>query len=295
MKKLVLLLLVFLPVFAIAQQDPGQLQFRIEKLERDLNVLQGEYYRNRSGNSNVSINDVSDDDAKKLLQQQQQFQAAIELRLSQIDDQLRQVNGKLEEQEFANNKLKEDLRKLNEDMNFRLAALEKDKAAAQKEADKGDGSKQLGTVVIDPNKQEFVKGKEAQKKDLGDPKKRYDEAFDLFRQSKYSEAEKALRAYIRDFPKEENVGSAYFWLGETYYARKDYEPASVEYLKGYRKAPTGPKAPDSLLKLALSLAGTKKHTEACTVLEKLNKEFPHAAAPIRRKAEVERTKLRCGR
>ena len=289
MKKLILLFFILLPSFALAQQQDEQA--RIEKLERDLNMLQGEFYRSKP--NPVAINDVSDDDAKKLLQQQQQFQASIEVRLTQLEEQLRQMNGKNEEQEFANTKLKEDVRKLTEDMNFRLNALEQGKTTAAKDAT-GDGTKQLGTVVLDPSRQAFVNEKK-KPKDLGDPKKRYEEAFDLLRQSKYPEAEKGFRSYIQDFPNDEMVSSAYFWLGEIYFVRKDYEPASVEYLKGYRKTPTGPKAPDNLLKLALSLAGAKKHTEACTVFEKLGKEFPHAAAPIRRKAELERTKLKCGR
>ena len=301
MKKIILLIL--LPTLASAQADP---QARIDRLERDLNMLQGEYYRNKSNNK-LSLENISDDDAKKLLQvqqqQQQQFQASYELRFTQLEENLRQINGKLEELEFANTQLKEEVRKLTEDMNFRLSAIEQGKTPAAAGAagtpsasspSKGDGTKQLGTVVVDPAKEPFVKGK-TPTKDLGDPKKRYDDAFDSLRQGKYSQAEKGFRSFIQDFPEHDLVSSAYFWLGETYFVRKDFEPASVEYLKGYRKAPTGPKAPDNLLKLALSLAGAKKQTESCTVFEKLSKEFPHAAAPIHRKAELERTKLKCGR
>jgi tol-pal system protein YbgF len=300
MKKTLFLFLALLPLVAAAQQD--QTQARIDRMERDLNMLQGEFYRTKSTGKVTTI-DMPEGEAKVFLQQQQQFQASMELRLTQLEDNLRQINGKLEEQEFANSQLKEEVRKLTEDMNFRVNALEKPGAAAAVTSStstatgvpsKGDGTKQLGTVVLDPSKQAFVNEKK-QAKDLGDPKKRYDEAFDLLRQTKYPQAEKAWRSFLQDFPDYEMASSAYFWLGETFYVRQQYEPASVEYLKGYRKAPTGPKAPDNLLKLALSLSGLKKTTEACTVFEKLGKEFPHAAQPIRRKAELERTKLKCGR
>lgn len=295
MKKLLLLIIALFPVLALAQDD--QTQARLERMERDLNTLQAQVYRAKP--TDKALTDVPEGDAKTLLQQQQQFQASMELRLTQLEDNLRQINGKLEEQEFANGQLKEQVRKLTDDVNYRLGAIEQGKAPAADvapaaPASKGDGTKQLGTVVLDPSKKPFVNEKK-QTKDLGDPKKRYDEAFDLLRQGKYPQAEKGFRSLIQDFPDYEMASSAYFWLGETYFVRKDYEPAAVEYLKGYRKAPTGPKAPDNLLKLALSLGESKKQTEACTVFEKLSKEFPHAAQPIRRKAELERTKLKCGR
>lgn len=288
--RIFIICLMVLPMFAMAA-DTDQTKARLERLERDLNMLQKEYYRNKPGK--ISVEDVSDDEAKVILQQQQQFQANMELRFTDMEDQLRQFTGKLEEQEHANRKLSEEVRKLSEDMNFRLGALEEGGKGAAKEV-KGDGTKQLGTVVIDPAKEDFVNGK-AKPKDIGDPKKRYDAAFDLVRQAKYPEAEKAFIGFTQDFPDHALTSSAYFWLGETYFVRKEFEPAAVEYLKGYRKAPTGPKAADNLLKLAISLGSVKKQTEACTVFEKLGKEFPNAAAPIKRKAELERTKLKCGR
>lgn len=294
--KIILLFLVVLLPLAGAAQD-AQTQVRLDKLERDLNIMQGEFFRQKPAPTPIKLEDISDDEAKFLLQEQQKFQASMQLRFTQLEETLREINGKLEEQEFANRKNAEELRKLSEDMNYRLGALEQGKSkesSENTEQPKGDGTKQLGTVVVDPSKEDFVKEK-AKNKDSGDPKKRYDEAFELLRQAKYPQAQKAFDSFIQDFPDHPLTSSAYFWLGESHFVRKDYEPASVEYMKGYRKAPTGPKAPDNLLKLGMSLGEAKKTTEACTVFTKLGKEFPSAAAPIRRKAELERTKLRCGR
>ena len=292
MKIILLFLVLLLPVASFAQD--AQTQVRLDKLERDLNIMQGEFFRQKPAPATIKLEDISDDEAKFLLQEQQKFQASMQLRFTQLEETLREINGKLEEQEFANRKNAEELRKLSEDMNYRLSALEQGKNTEATDQPKGDGTKQLGTVVVDPSKEDFVKEK-AKNKDSGDPKKRYDEAFELLRQAKYPQAQKAFDSFIQDFPDHALTSSAYFWLGESHFVRKDYEPASVEYMKGYRKAPTGPKAPDNLLKLGMSLGEAKKTTEACTVLVKLGKEFPNAAVPIRRKAELERTKLRCGR
>lgn len=70
------------------------------------------------------------------------------------------------------------------------------------------------------------------------------------------------------------ISNAYFWYGECFFKQKDYNTAAVNYLKGYKESPKGAKSSDALLKLALSLGELKKTTEACNILDKLNKEFP---------------------
>lgn len=284
----------FLPVLAFAQAN--DLQLKVERLERDLNMLQAEYYRTSKGM--INIDNISDEDAKALARQQQQMHAGLELKLNEIQESIRQLVGKQEEQEFANRKNAEELRKLKEDIEFRLNALEGKNTAATSPipstpSTSSDGTKLLGTMVVDPAKQELATtGKKPKEKD--DPKERYDAAFELLRQSKYDEARNGFEGFLVDFPDHTLASSAYFWLGETYFIRKEYEPAAVEYLKGYRKDQKGPKAPDNLLKLAMSLGSAKKQNEACTVFDKLGREFPNASAPIKRKAELERTKYKCG-
>lgn len=283
--------ILLLPTLALAQQTPAAMQDRMERLERDMNVLQSHVYRGQGAAVKKGEDGEVDIDAA-MLAQQQQYLAGLEVKITALEDGLRQINGRLEELEFANKKTAEDLKKLSEDVDFRFNQLGSGPAAATS-PQSGPGTRVLGTVVVDPLKDEpLVKGKK-DTKDVGDPKARYDAAFALLRQSKYPEAEKAFNAWLLDFPDHELAGSSYYWLGETHYVRKEYEEAAVEFMKGYRKAPTGPKAPDNLLKLGTSLGFAKKNDEACTVFGKLKKEFPNAAAPIKRKAELETTKLKC--
>ena len=49
-----------------------------------------------------------------------------------------------------------------------------------------------------------------------------------------------------------------------------------------RKDPTGGKAPDTLLKLGMSLANLEKMREACAAFAKLKTDFPEAPAAIQR-------------
>ena len=72
-------------------------------------------------------------------------------------------------------------------------------------------------------------------------------------------------------------GNAWYWLGETHYARRDYERAAVAFARGYRGFPAGRKAPDNLLKLGMSWAALGQTEDACATFAKLRNE--HGDAP----------------
>ena len=88
-------------------------------------------------------------------------------------------------------------------------------------------------------------------------------------------------------------GNALYWLGETHYVRRQFEPAAVAFLEGYKNFPKGSKAADNLLKLGMSLAGLNRQKEACTTFAKLGQEFPDAPNNLKAVAENERRKLSC--
>ncbi len=127
----------------------------------------------------------------------------------------------------------------------------------------------------------------------GDVKQRYDFAFGLLRQANYDQAEVALQEFVRLYPKEPLTSNARYWLGETYYVRAAYVQAAEVFLEGYQADPKGPKAPDSLLKLGMSLASLDKKREACAAFDKLIKDFPKAPAGIKNTVTREKQKSGC--
>ena len=74
--------------------------------------------------------------------------------------------------------------------------------------------------------------------------------------------------------------------------RKDFAKAAVAFAKGYEKY-KGPKGPDSLLKLGMSMRELKKKTEACVAFMSLPTEFPKAEAALLSRAKSEASKLNC--
>ena len=125
------------------------------------------------------------------------------------------------------------------------------------------------------------------------PKEKYTQAFGLLRQAKYDEAATALQAFITQHPDEQLALNARYWLGETYYVRSEFVKAAEVFFQGYKNAPTGPKAPDTLLKLGMALGSLDKKVEACAAFTKLSSEFPDASSSIRATLERERLRNAC--
>lgn len=127
----------------------------------------------------------------------------------------------------------------------------------------------------------------------GTPQERYNYAYKLLVQSDYADAESAFREFVGAHGQDALAGNAQYWLGETYYVRGQYEPAAQAFLQGYQGYPKSAKAPDSLLKLGMSLSAMKKNPEACAALGQLGKEFASAPPHVKDAATRERTKIGC--
>jgi TolA-binding protein len=52
--------------------------------------------------------------------------------------------------------------------------------------------------------------------------------------AKLYESEGEFKQFITNFPNSELISNAYFWYGETFFQRKDYNKAAVQYLKSYK-------------------------------------------------------------
>lgn len=125
------------------------------------------------------------------------------------------------------------------------------------------------------------------------PRDLYDQGFRLLNQTDYSGAEEAFKAFTEQFPSDPLIGNAWYWLGETYYVRRNYVQAADSFRRGYEVLEEGPKAGDNLLKLAMSLAAMQKDQEACVVLKQVDKNYGENSKTLRNKARQELNRLGC--
>ena len=127
----------------------------------------------------------------------------------------------------------------------------------------------------------------------GNPRERYDAAFQYLQQRDYDKAASSFDSFVKENPDSPLSSNALYWLGETHYFRKDYAEAARVFLDGYKRYPKGSKAPDNLFKLGKSLSAINENKPACAAWSKLLKSYPDANKRLLGNAKSEMGKLNC--
>jgi len=262
--------------------------------------------------------------------------ANYETRLSGLEEEMRNLNGQLEQLQYSIRRIDQNTQRMQADTDARLTRLETAMAAQQQQAATPPVQLPTQTPVVIPTTAPpltviqtpqptqnavadapvngtlgAVKMRDGRVTGAIDnpqspplpqvpadygltPQEQYDHAFGLLRQADYDGAEKAFKAFIDKNPKDKLVDNAKYWYGETIYVRGRFDEAAVAFADAYQQNPGGSKAPDSLLKLAMSLAAIDKTADACTSLTELRAKFPNANSSVRARAQEQRVKLKCG-
>ena len=129
--------------------------------------------------------------------------------------------------------------------------------------------------------------------DGGSPKQLYETAYGYLLQQNYGAAETAFEDFLGRHPNDSLAGNAQYWLGESHYVRGQYKQAAGAFLKGYQTYGRSAKAPDSLMKLAMSLERLGQKDAACTSYGELNTRFPNAPQNIKTRVDGERRRIGC--
>lgn len=278
---------------------------RLDRLERDIGMLNRQLSRGEAPRSGAVPNLSAPSSPPP-----SDYYGRVEARIQQLEGDLRSLTGNLETLTHQNSELKAQLERLQRDVELRLGDLEKGGAqrAAQPQATAGaqppgaSGSPGvLGTMPAE--RAGAAKGGAAKgggeppmrtaALPQGTPQQQYDYALGLLGKSDYDGAAQAFQEFLDKNPSSPLAANARYWLGETHYVRKDYNSAARVFLDGYTKDQKGPKAPDTLLKLGMSLTNLDKKKEACATFDKLAKDFPDAPQSIKQRIPPERKRAGC--
>lgn len=102
----------------------------------------------------------------------------------------------------------------------------------------------------------------------------YRAAVELVKAGKHDEAVAALRAFVNANPGHDYADNAQYWLGESFYARKDYTRALAEFRATIETYPRGNKVPDALLKVGYCYGAMGQADKARAVLEQVVNLYP---------------------
>ena len=228
-----------------------------------------------------------------------------ESRLDKLETENQKNFGTFEE---IDNKLSEIQKKIdliNTDISIRLGDIEKNiekiKLINVKEVDELNSFNQNSQTVevinnqVTNDEKDAINTKEIQKPLEGiDPKVKYENAIKLLWSNKLDEALQEL-IILKEIKPVDLMPNIQYWLGEVFYAKKDFNQAAIEFGEGLKNYPDSIKGPDNMLKLGLSFSNLSKINEACNVLIELELKYPDASKDVLQRSIKERKKMECPR
>jgi tol-pal system protein YbgF len=102
----------------------------------------------------------------------------------------------------------------------------------------------------------------------------YRAAVELVKAGKHADAQVALRAFIKTYPRHDYADNAQYWLGEDFYAQRDFTHALTEFRATIETYPRGNKVPDALLKVGYCYQALGQADKARAVLEQVVSLYP---------------------
>ncbi len=295
----------------------------LEALQQDIKTLERAVYSESFEKKNIDNNEegtFAGNNSEEALTRHL-------LKLSEIENQFRDLTNKFEEINFKLDKLSNRLTKLQSDNQLRFEQVEKtignvvSNGVASLQTNEYDSDKNkilpgtsepqdLGSISykdmttssttqqtqsIDSTSTVVLENVENMEKLLPDTstEEQYEFAKSFLNVGDYNTAERALKEFVQTNPNHELAGNAQYWFAETFRIRQLYVDAASAYLEGYQKYPESEKAPDNLLKLGVSLVQIGEKDQGCMMITSLEKEYPKASQSILLKAKYEEKKFEC--
>ncbi|MDQ7985448.1 tol-pal system protein YbgF [Pseudomonas sp. G34] len=196
--------------------------------------------------------------------------------LQQMQQEIAQLRGMLEEQQNDIQRLKQESLERYQDLDKRLssgaaagaAATQNSSAAGASNgaggasAGAGDAGAQASGEPADPAKEKLF----------------YDAAFDLIKAKDFDKASQAFGAFLRRYPNSQYAGNAQYWLGEVNLAKGDLQGAGQAFAKVSQAYPQHSKVPDSLYKLADVEIRLGNNDKAKGILQQVIAQYPGTSA-----------------
>lgn len=106
----------------------------------------------------------------------------------------------------------------------------------------------------------------------------YDQALAQLRSGNYEQATQGFDEMLRQSPNGPLAGNAQYWLGESLYVQRNLPEARDAFLKLATDYPDSSKVPDGLLKLAYTFQAMNEISKAKLVLNELISSWPQSNA-----------------
>ena len=191
-------------------------------------------------------------------------QVAASQRVDEMQAQLRDLQGRIDELQHGSEALGKQQRDLYADLDKRLgggagAAGAAAAGTAAAGAGAAAGSAEAGGADNGPSSTEQAV---------------YAQAFDALKAGSYTVAITGFKDFLATYPSSSLAENAQYWLGESYYVNHDYDSAATAFRGVLKKWPDSRKAPDALLKLGYTQYAQKQYPAAKATLTDVTKKYP---------------------
>lgn len=122
---------------------------------------------------------------------------------------------------------------------------------------------------------------------------RYEDALKSIQSGDLGAAEGQLQAFIEENQSDPRAGDATYWLAETYRQRGRFREAVKTYASGLKTHPRSQRAPDSWMRLGMSLAELEQVDKACEAFAQVDRRFPDAPARLLRETRKQAQRAGC--
>ena len=271
------LILIFNFLFSgIAYSDNHNIYEILDLIKKDLKTLERAVYSGsieiESNTNSQSVSNI-DNNSEDVLTRHL-------LKLTEVEEQFRELTNKFEEINFKLDKLSNRVSKLQSDNQIRFQDIENNLssintiddnqklsfapkiekqilpgssqpqdlgAISYKDMETSEKNQQIQSVDTTASivEETFQAEDKILPVDLT-TKEQYEFATSFLKVGDYSTAERAFREFVLSNPEDELAGSAQYWYAETFRIRQLYTDAASAYLEGYQKYPKGKKAPINL-------------------------------------------------
>ncbi|AWH26312.1 tol-pal system protein YbgF [Stenotrophomonas sp. YAU14D1_LEIMI4_1] len=206
--------------------------------------------------------------------------------INQLRQQVTSLQASIEQLQHDNAQLKQSAQDQYLDLDSRLNRLEGGSAApalppvpaGASTAPKAPAAPAKPTAAATSERPPSVHGDPGSLVATGDERTAYNVAFDALKAGKYDDSAQLFLSFLELYPNGVYAPNALYWLGESYYATRNFPMAESQFRELLSRYPTHDKAAGGLLKVGLSQYGEGKVDQAQQTLETVVAQYPGSDA-----------------
>ena len=218
-------------------------------------------------------------------QTRNQIQSDMSIQLVQLQKEVKELRGIIEEHEYKLGRIRDSQRDLYREIENRVSAPVQANVLPDGTVDPAiDGSATSAASAV-PTGSAIVNTSPTPTPDptaVGDGRVEYDAAFKLVRNKQYAEAIASFEAFLKIYPATDYSDNAIFWMGQVYYAESKYSEAEQQFLSLKAKFPKSQKIAASIVQLANIKVSQQKWQEAKVLFNEVVAKYTGSSKQLAR-------------